>query len=131
MGTIPLIIILALLVLIVAASSGHTALDISEDLRRYRKYYAVLGFKIGDWRPLPEVVGVTLKHFSTVTKSRSRHGWEASVNRSEEVVIMLSVRDSNTGFIISRFSADNANEAIGLAQDTAKRFNVPVNNYLS
>jgi hypothetical protein len=57
--------------------------------------------------------------------------WEASVNRSKEVVIMLSVRDSNTGFIISRFSADNANEAIGLAQDTAKRFNVPVNSYLS
>jgi hypothetical protein len=115
----------------VAASSGHTALEISEDLRRYRKYYAVLGFKIGAWRPLPEVVGVTLKNFSTVTKSSSRHGWEASVNRSKEVVIMLSVRDSNTGFIIDRLSADNVSEAIDLAQDTAKRFNVPVNNYLS
>jgi hypothetical protein len=44
---------------------------------------------------------------------------------------MLSVRDSSTGFVIGRFAAEDVNEAIDLARDTAKRFNVPLNNYLS
>jgi hypothetical protein len=122
---------LLILVFIGAASSGHTALEVSEDLYRYRKYYAVLGFKIGDWRPMPTVVGVTIKFFSTVIKGSSNYSWEASINRSKEVIIMLSVRDSSTGFVIGRFSADNVNEAIDLARDTAKRFHVPLNNYLS
>lgn len=79
---------------------------------------------------MPAVVGVTLKYFAAATKGSSKYSWETPINRSEEVIVMLSVRNSSTGFIIGRFSVDNINEAIDLAHDTAENFQVPVNNYL-
>jgi hypothetical protein len=125
-----LILLFLVLASIAVASSGHTALEISQDLRRFRKYYAVLGFKIGDWRSMPAVVGVTIKYFATATKGSSKYSWEAPIKRSEEVIVMLSVRDSSTGFIIGRFPTDAVNAAIDMAHDTAESFDVPVNTYL-
>ncbi|RYE90046.1 MAG: hypothetical protein EOO37_03845 [Cytophagaceae bacterium] len=130
MGTAQVLLLLFILAIIVVASSGHTALEISEDLRRFRKYYAVIGYKIGDWRAMPTVVGVTIKYFSTATRGNSKYGWEAPINRLEEVIVMLSVRNSSEGFIIGRFSVDDVNEAIDLAHNTAERFQVAINTYL-
>ena len=79
---------------------------------------------------MPAVVGVTLKYFATTTRGSAKYNWKAPINRSEEVIVMLSVRNSSTGFIIGHFPVDNVNEAIDLAHDTADRFQVPVNTYL-
>jgi len=130
MGTAQVVLLLLILAVIAVASSGHTALEISEDLRRFRKYYAVLGYKIGNWRAMPTVVGVTLKYFATATRGSSKYSWEAPINRSEEVIVMLSVHNSSEGFIIGRFSVDDVNKAIDLAHNTAEQFQVPVNTYL-
>lgn len=131
MGTAQVSLLILILAVIAVASSGHTALEISEDLRRFRKYYAVLGYKIGDWRAMPTVVGVTIKYFATATRSSSKYNWEHnSIHRYEEIIVMLSVRGSSTGFIIGRFSTDDVNEAIDLAHNTAERFQVEVNTYL-
>jgi hypothetical protein len=124
------LLLLLILAVIALASSGQTALEMSQDLRRFRKYYAVLGFKMGDWRPMPAVVGVTLKYFATATRGSSKYNWKAPINRSEEVIVMLSVHNSSHGFIIGHFSVEDVNVAIDLAHDTAENFQVPVNIYL-
>ncbi|RYE90123.1 MAG: hypothetical protein EOO37_03675 [Cytophagaceae bacterium] len=105
-------------------------MEISKDLRRYREYYAVLGFKIGSWQLLPPVSGVTLKYFSEITRLQAKYNARSTIIRSEEIVVMLSVPGSATGIIIGRFLADNVNTAIDFAHDTATDFNVPVNMYL-
>lgn len=130
MGATQIILILLLLVLAGISISGYTSLEFSDDLRRFRKYYAVLRIKIGVWQPIPIVVGVTIKYFSTATKSDSKYSWGPSTNRVEEVIVMLSVRDASTGFIIGRFSVSDVNDAIDLAHDTAEQFQVSVNTYL-
>jgi hypothetical protein len=79
---------------------------------------------------MPAVVGVTLKYFTTATRGSAKYNWKAPINRSEEVIVMLSVRDSSNGFIIGHFSVENVNEAIDLAHDIAESFQVPVNTYL-
>ncbi|MDO7886746.1 hypothetical protein [Hymenobacter cheonanensis] len=125
-------ILIGLLILFLglAPSLGGTALEISADCRQYRAYYSLFGLKFGRWQPLPPVVGVTLKYFSTVSTRRSKYSWNATTSHHEEIVVLLSVRNSVTGMTIERFSADDVNTAIDFAHDMADRFNVPVNQYL-
>lgn len=79
---------------------------------------------------MPAVVGVTLKYFATTTRGSSKYNWKTPVNRSEEIIVMLSVRDSSTGLIVGHFPVDNVNEASDLAHYAANIFQVPVNTYL-
>jgi len=122
--------VLILLALATLAGSGHTALELSSDHQYYRKYYAVLGLKMGRWQLLPPVIGITVKYYSSITRVRAKYNQGSTRYRSEEVVVMLSVKGSTTGFIIGRFATDEVNTAIDLAYDTATGFRVPVNMYL-
>lgn len=81
MGIAQILLFLLVIAGLAVASSGHTALEISQDLHHFRKYYAVLGYKIGDWRPMPTVVGVTIKYFATIAKGNSKYNWNTPINR--------------------------------------------------
>ena len=112
------------------ASSGHTALELSPDYRKYRKYYSLFGWKTGRWQQLPPVVRVTLKYFATSSRHTSKYTWGSAVARHEELVVMLSIKNSATGLIIGTFSLDDVNPAIDFARDTAEHLGVPINKYL-
>jgi hypothetical protein len=85
---------------------------------------------MGRWQLLPPVIGITVKYYSSITRVRAKYNQGSTRYRSEEVVVMLSVKGSTTGFIIGRFATDEVNTAIDLAYDTATGFRVPVNMYL-
>lgn len=92
-----------------------TGLEISANKRNYRSYVGLPGLHLGRWQPLPPVVGVTLKYFSS---SRER------------IVVLLSVGGQSQGLVCGRFELDDVNKAIDLAHDTAEAFSVLVTMYL-
>lgn len=111
----------------------YTGVELSPDRRQFRSYYGMLGLKIGSWQPLPPVVGVTLKYYSKIQRSNSRYSrgiLGAAARRAEELVVLLSVRNSPTGIIVGRFSLDDVNPAIDFAHDLADELDVGVNMYL-
>ena len=111
----------------------YTGVDLSPDRRLFRSYFGLLGLKIGSWQPLPPVVGVTLKYYSKLQRSNSRYSrgiLGAAARRAEELVVLLSVRNSATGIIVGRFSLDDVNPAIDFAHDLAEELDVGVNMYL-
>jgi hypothetical protein len=111
----------------------YTGVELSADRHQFRSYYGLLGLKIGRWQPLPPVVGVTLKYYSKIQRSNSRYSrgiLGAAARRAEELVVLLSVRNSATGIIVGRFSLDDVNPAIDFAHDLADELDVGVNMYL-
>ena len=114
---------------------SHTSVEISPDNRRYRTCYHVLGMHLGKWQPLPPVVGVTLKYYSVQGKAPDAPAtswgiWNNTPPRHEKLIVMLSLRHSATGLILTYFDLDDVNTAIDFAHDTAERFQVPVHQYL-
>ena len=113
----------------------HTGLEISTDCRQRRAYWGLLGRRVGRWQPLPPVVGVTLKYYATLEKAgrpsaRSWGVWKPANRRHEELVLMLSLQNRATGFIIGRCALNDVNAAIDFAHEVAAYFDVPVNQYL-
>jgi hypothetical protein len=111
----------------------YTGVELSADRRQFRSYFGLLGLKIGRWEHLPPIVGVTLKYYSKIQRSNSRYSrgiLGAAARRAEELVVLLSVRNSPTGIIVGRFSLDDVNPAIDFAHDLADELDVGVNMYL-
>ena len=129
-GGVKIIIALVILALCLAPALGQTSLEISSDYRQFRDCYAWFGITFGRWQPLPPIVGVTLKYFSTISSRRSKYNWNATTSRNEELVVLLSVRNSTTGMVIGRFDPDNVNLAIDFAHDTAEHLGVEVHYHL-
>lgn len=129
-GGVKILIGLVILALCLAPTLGQTNLEISPDYRQFREYYAWFGLKLGRWQPLPAITGVTLKFFSTVSHSSSKYSWNSTTSRHEELVVLLSVRNSATGMIIGRFDLDDVNPAIDFAHDAAERLGVAVHYHL-
>lgn len=114
---------------------GSSGLEVSADRRSMRKYYVLLGVQIGGrWEKLPSIIGVTLKYFSEITHSSSNYKtwgvWKDSSKRYEEIIVMLSVHNSSTGIILSRFPTSYLEQSTAFAHDIAEIFDVPVNKYL-
>ncbi len=127
---VKILLALVILALCLAPSLGQTNLEISPDCRRFRDYYALFGLRLGRWQPLPPIVGVTLKFYSTISRSNSKYEWNATTSHHEELVVLLSVKGSATGMIIGRFDPDDVNLAIDFAHDTAERLGVVVHTHL-
>ncbi|QJX48538.1 hypothetical protein HMJ29_17085 [Hymenobacter taeanensis] len=114
----------------------QTGLEIDTTNRLQRTYYTVLGDVVGSWEPLPPIAGVTLKYFSTVThnttpSSKNSWGiWKDDHKRNEELIVMLSVAQSNTGITLQAFSIDRLQAAHDFGQSLASQFGVPLNIYL-
>ncbi|MEJ7664621.1 MAG: hypothetical protein WKG07_36450 [Hymenobacter sp.] len=119
----------------VGLNSLYTGLEISADRRRSREYWGLRGWRVGSWRPLPPVVGITLKYYAVRTKasrvtSTSWGVWKPASHRHEELVVMLSLRNRATGLIVGRCALDDVNAAIDFAHELAGYFDVPVHQYL-
>ncbi len=113
----------------------QTGQEISTDLHRSRDYFALLSWRFGSWHPLPPVIGVTLKYYSSLEKASTPSAtswgvWNNPQKRHEELIVMLSLQHSANGLILAYFGPDDVNTAIDFAHDTAERFRVPVNQYL-
>lgn len=113
---------------------SRSGLEISQDLHFFRQYYSLFIWRVGSWQQLPNIAGITLKYFSQVapfTPTRDSWGiWNNAPTRFEELVVMFSVQNASTGIIITRFSADEEQEATQFANDVANIFDVPVRIYL-
>lgn len=116
------------------ASLGRIGIEFRLDRTAYREYYTLFGFRAGQWQLLKSVVGVTVKYYSEIAKSSNgRYSWGVWNNqprRHEEVIIMLSIRNSVTGIILGRCALDDVNLAIDEAHTIAVFFAVPVRQYL-
>ena len=111
----------------------RAGMDFSADNRLYREYYMLFGRRFGRWQPLPVIVGVTLKYFSEVVTVNSGNNWKVwhnGPNRIGKLVVMLSVKNTATGIILSYFSLDDVNQASDFAHEIAEKFGVPVNIFL-
>jgi hypothetical protein len=116
---------------------GKLGVEIGSDRKAYRNCFVLFGWRLGQWQPLPPVVGVTLKYFSYISgKGKAavipfNWGiWNQGSHRHEELVLMLSLEHSRIGLIIKRFELDDVNQAIDIAHDTAEFFDVPVHQFL-
>lgn len=123
------------LLLLAGLSSIYTGLEISDDRQRSRDYRGLLSWRFGRWRPLPPVVGITLKYYATRAKAGRPSAiswgvWKPASRRHEELVLMLSLQNRLTGLIIGRCALDDVNEAIDFAHELAEYFDVPVRQYL-
>jgi len=123
------------LVVYLLFSSVQTGLEISADMRQSRDYLALVRWRFGSWQPLPPVVGVTLKYYSTLEKASTSSAtswgvWNNPQRRHEEIIVMLSLQHSASGLIVAHFGADDVNAAIDFMHDTADRLRVPVHQYL-
>jgi hypothetical protein len=109
------------------------------DIKRgvQRTFYSILGNSVGSWKPLPPVIGVTLKYFSAISRNatpsaRNSWGiWKDSDKRNEEIIVMLSITGSSTGITLQTFPIDGLSVAVDFAQDLADQLGVPLNTYLS
>lgn len=135
-GNIKLGIFLCVLAVLVGCS-GKLGIELRNDRKAYRNCLVLFGWRLGNWKPLPSVVGVTLKYFSYISRGVSTPSgatswgiWSKSSQRQEELVVMLSLEHSRTGLIIKRFELDDVNQAIDMAHDTAEFFDVPVHQFL-
>lgn len=132
----PVVAFVGLFLLVkLAAKAGRTTVEFSADHRQYRQGWQLLGLQTGTWKPLPPVVGVTLKYFST-TSSEPVAGidswgtWNTSTTRHEKLVLLLSLQNSATGLIIDEYGPDDLAAAREAAQALAARFGVEVREYL-
>lgn len=124
------------LVCISASWFVHWGTEVDTLRRLQRTYYTVLGLSFGRWKPLPPIVGVTLKYFSSVShnptpsSSTSWGIWKDNFKRDEEVIIMLSIVQSSTGIIIRTVPIVELEAALEYAQSLAHQLGVPLNTYL-
>ena len=109
-------------------------MEFSADHGSVRDYYSLFGQRFGRWRPLPPIVGVTVKYFSEVvspTPGRSSWGvWNDAPRHHKKLVVLLSVKNSPVGIIVGNFSLDEETEALDFAQGIAEGFAVPVHTFL-
>ena len=96
-GSIKLGIFLSLLAVLVDCLA-KLGVEIGSDRKAYRNCFVLFGWRLGQWKPLPTVVGVTLKYFSYIARGVSTPGgatswgiWNKSSQRHEELVVMLSL----------------------------------------
>lgn len=118
------------------AALGREGTDLSPDNRYYRRYFGLLGLRLGRWQLLPPVVGITLKFYSEVARGNAGNGpsswgiWDTAGVRYRKLVLLLSLQGSATGLVVGEFSTDNLEAARQAAQALAGRFGVPVREYL-
>ncbi|MBO0359050.1 hypothetical protein J0X19_13910 [Hymenobacter sp. BT186] len=109
-------------------------IDLAQGMQR--TYYTALGFSVGQWKPLAPVVGITLKYFSSIqpnttpSSRRSWGVWNDASQRTEEVIVMLSIAHSSTGMIIKTLPLSEMQEAIAFAKDLAEQLGVPLHTYI-
>ena len=122
---------LGVCLLIILAKVG---MEFSADHRASREFYSLFGRKFGRWKPLPPIVGVTVKYFSEVASitpgSYSWGIWNTAPKHYEKLVVMLSVQDKPVGIIIGNFPLGDVNEALDFAHNIAEEFAVPVHTFL-
>jgi len=116
-------------------SLGRSGIEFRADRTTYRKYVELFGQRAGKWQPLRPVVGITLKYFSELTSSVSGHdnwgSWTSGPQENEELVLMLSLENSSTSLILSRYPLDAVNSIIDAAHELAGFFgDVPVHQFL-
>ena len=80
---------------------------------------------------MPTVIGVTVKYFSTRSKSSSKYQWSNALKQNEVIIVMLSIEDARKGLIVAYFSMDDVNQASDFAHEITEKLRVPVNIYLS
>jgi hypothetical protein len=116
---------------------GKLGIEIRNGRKAYRNCFMLFGWRVGQWQPLPSVIGITLKYFSYMEKGNSTPSgamswgiWNNRSQRHEELVVMLSLENSKIGLIINRFELDDVNKAIDVSHDIADFFDVPVHQFL-
>jgi hypothetical protein len=108
----------------------RTGLEVSLGHRHYRKYYGLFGWRVGYWRLIPPIVGVTVKRFVDGGGNTRNWGvWNSKSRSIEKIVVMLSLQNAAAGIVLKRFYWDDMD--LAFAGDVAGVFEVEVNEYLS
>lgn len=116
---------------------GQPGIEFNNNRSAYRNYFTFLGWRLGWWQSLPQIVGVTLKYYTSLSGSdRTPSGttswgvWNKQSHRSENLILLLSVPRSTTGLIVYYYELDDVNTAIDTAQEMADFFRVPMHRFL-
>ena len=97
--------------------------ELHSDGRRYRYFTSILGLRIGEWRRLPNVTGVVMKHFSETPIARE-DGWQVP-NPLAYCIVMLSTEAANhQGIIVHKFRHRHRAQAVALTMQLADYFTV-------
>lgn len=123
--------------LVLLVQRGQPGIELKKNRKAYRNYFAIFGWRLGWWQPLPKVIGVTLKYYSslsgndaTPSGSTSWGVWKKQSQRSEKLILMLSVLHSTTGFTVYYYEPEDVNDAIDTAHKMADFFGVPMHQFL-
>ncbi|MFD2718432.1 hypothetical protein ACFST9_06880 [Hymenobacter monticola] len=92
--------------------------ELHPDGKRYRYFSNILGLRVGEWRQLPLVTAVVMKHFSETPISSSR-GWQVP-NPLAYCIVMLSTEAANhQGIIVHKFLRSHRGQAAKLTMQLA------------
>ena len=76
----------------------HEGIDFNFHFKRYHLYTDLHRWKIGAWKQMPTIVGVTIKYFSDFVTTEDETGLRTDKNA--RLILMLSVANSSQGIII-------------------------------
>ncbi|MBD2716370.1 hypothetical protein KBK19_15120 [Microvirga sp. STR05] len=113
------------LILAILAATEHKGIELDLKTRQYRLYTSILGLRMGDWEPLPEVQHVTMKYFSDLVTS-GRPG-RIRTDQAKRYVVMFSLPNSPQGVVIQQ--GEEYEAALGLTDALAAALQVEAKVY--
>ena len=102
----------------------HEGIDFDLDCKRYRLYTGLHRWKIGAWKQMPTIVGVTIKYFSELVTTEDETGLRTDKNA--RLILMLSVANSSQGIIIQQFDLTEKKFALITGERIAAILRVPL-----
>jgi hypothetical protein len=97
--------------------------ELDSHLQKYRMSHTLLGIAHGQWKDLPDIKAIVVRHFSQFKKP-GRHR-PVSDKATGYYVVLLSVENRATGIVVHKFALHRQGEAKRLAQQLAAYFQVP------
>jgi hypothetical protein len=102
---------------------SYEGIEIEKAFMRYRKYEWIVGFRRGDWLPLPTVVRITVAPFNSAYVQQNGIAPSFVVSEGSLYRVLLSVEGSRIGIIAAIDKQTNALEKADLLNQV---FNIEV-----
>ena len=106
----------------------HEGIDFDLDCKRYRLYTGLYRWKIGAWKQMPIICGVTIKYFSELVTTEDDTGLRTDKNA--RLILMLSVANSPQGIIIQQFDLTEKKHALITGARIAEALQVPLATFI-